>query len=258
MGYLAQKKRNAREDAFLKWALAIFIILTSVAFLPQEGVSIRDWLFQIYVINVLIFLYALFINRVACAFLFGILVIINYFQVATNARIFTNFSSKGEHHISLVYKPESPMEIDAPNSIILRKGHLVLGQEDNAPFMAIEKNGHVFTLIRVDLETNNSKERGVALLQLRNFISEQDDPVIVFGDFGRPAWAKEMKAFLEDTNLEVKNRLLFTSLGSRHSYFSAPGFYILSFQNVGIKKLEVPAPKDNSSYPEITAELNFY
>lgn len=258
MGYLAQKKRNARESAFLKWMLAIFMVLTLIVFLPQKGLDIRNWLFQIYTINILIFLYALSIQRILYVFLFGVLVVVSYFQITTDARIFTNFSSNGEHEISIFYGSDVPLEVKASNTIILRRGHLVLGKKENAPFMAIEKSGHVFTLIRVDLENNTDKERAIALLQLRNFISEQDDPVIVFGDFGRPAWSKEMKAFLEDTNLEVKNRLLFTTLGSRHSYFSAPGFYILSFQNVGIKKLEVSAPKDSKSYPEITAELNFY
>ena len=258
MGYLAQKKKNARENTFLKWMLFIFTLLALATLLPPKDIFFKDWLFHIYVINVLVFFYALFIRRFLYCLGFAALLIVNYFQVSMSARIFTNFDSGGEHHISVVYNPEGALEIEASNAIVLRRGHLVLGQKENAPFLAIEKSGHVFTLIRVDLENNNQKERAIALLQLRNFISEQDDPVIVFGDFGLPAWSKEMKAFLEDTNLEVKNRILFVKRGSSHSYFSAPKFYILSFQNVGIKQIEISSPKDNSSYPEITAELNFY
>lgn len=209
MGYLAQKKKNARENIFLKWMLFIFTILTLLFLLPQKDIFLKNWLFQIYVINVLIFLYALIIRRFYFCLGFAVLLIINYFQIAMSARIFTNFDSGGEHHISVTYSPDSPLEVEAHNAIVLRKGHLVLGQNEIAPFMAIEKNGHVFTLIRVDLENNTPKERAIGLLQLRNFISDQDDPVIVFGDFGLPAWSKEMKAFLEDTNLEVKNRILF-------------------------------------------------
>lgn len=258
MGYLAQKKRNARETTFLKWMLIIFTVLTMAFLFPPKDIFFKDWLFQFYVINILIFLYALFIRRFFYCLGFALLLIVNYFQIAMSARIFNNFDSGGEHHISISYNPESPLEVEASNAIVLRRGHLVLGQDEVAPFLAIEKNGHVFTLIRVDLGSNSAKERAIALLQLRNFISAQDDPVIVFGDFGRPAWSKELKAFLEDTNLEVKNRILFVKRGSRHGYFSAPQFYILSFQNVGIEELIIPAPEDDKSYPKIKARLSFY
>ena len=258
MGYLAQKKKNARESAFLKWMLVIFIFLTFVVFFSQKDFFLRDWLFQIYIVNVLIFLYALTIRRFVYGACFVVLVIVNYFQIAASTRIFTNFNSEGPHHISVSYKPDAPLEVKATNAIILRRGHLVLGQDEIAPFTAIEKNGHVFTLIRVNLEDDTTKERATALLQLRNFISDQDDPVILFGNFGRPAWSKEMTAFLEDTNLEVKNRILFTTRGSKHNYFSIPGFYILSFKNVGIEELNISSPQDDKSYPEIKACLNFY
>lgn len=258
MGYLAQKKKTARESAFLKWALIIFTILTLLVLLPQKDSFLRNWLFQIYILNVLVLLYALSIGRFLYSLGLAVLVVINYFQIAMNARIFTNFSSEGEHHISVTYNPKASLEVEAHNAIILRRGHLVLGKDDIAPFMAIEKNSHVFTLIRVDLANNTAKERAIALLQLRNFISEQDDPVVVFGDFGLPAWSKEMSAFLEDTNLEVKNRMLFTKRGSRHSYLSVPKFYILSFQNVGVEEIDVSAPQDGKSYPEIKARLSFY
>lgn len=258
MGYLSQKKRNAREGTFLKWMLFIFTILTLLFLLPQKDIFLKNWLFQIYVINILIFIYALIIRRFYYCLGFAVLLVVNYFQIAMSARIFTNFDSSGEHDISVIYSPASPLEVEADNAIILRKGHLVLGQKEIAPFMAIEKNGHVFTLIRVDLEHNTPKERAIGLLQLRNFISDQDDPVIVFGDFGLPAWSKEMKAFLEDTNLEIKNRILFVKTGSRYSYFSSPKFYILSFQNVGVEDINVFAPKDDESYPEIKVHLSFY
>lgn len=258
MGYLAQKKRNARENTFLKWMLIIFTVLTIAFLLPQKDIFLKDWLFQFYVVNILIFFYALFIRRFFYCLGFAFLLIVNYFQVSMSARIFTNFDSGGEHHVSISYNPESPLEVEASNAIILRRGHLVLSQNEVAPFMAIEKNGHVFTLIRIDLENSSAKERTIALLQLRNFISAQDDPVILFGDFGLPVWSKDMKAFLEDTNLEVKNRILFTQRGSKHSYLSAPGFYILSFKNVGVEDLEVFAPEEDRSYPKINARLSFY
>lgn len=258
MGYLAQKKKFAREGVFLQVMLAVFCLFTLFAFLPEVFPALRGWMFQIYIINLLVFLYALFIRRFLFGLFFALLLVVNYFQVAASAQIFFNARVPAEHHISFDYAPDHPLRADAANAIILRRGHLVLGRKNIAPFLAMEKNGQVFTLIRVDLERNSSVERHIALNQLRNFISGQDDPVIVFGDFGEPVWMPEMERFLEDTSLEVKNRLLFTGRGSRHKYLSAPGFYVLSFQNTGIEELRVEAPVDKHSYPPVHIRLGFY
>ena len=67
-----------------------------------------------------------------------------------------------------------------------------------------------------------------------------------------------MIAFLETANLEVKYRLLCVKKCSRYCYLSSPKFYILSFQNVGVEDINVSAPKDDKSYPEIKAHLSFY
>ena len=64
MGYLAQKKKNARESTFLKWMLTIFIILTLLILVFEKDSFLRTWLFQVYVLNVVVFLYALSIGRI--------------------------------------------------------------------------------------------------------------------------------------------------------------------------------------------------
>lgn len=258
MGYLAQKKKFARESVFLQTMLAVFCLLALSGFLPEGFSAFRTWIFQIYIVNLLVFLYALAIRRFLFSLFFALLLVVNYFQVAASAHIFFNAPVSAEHYIAFDYAPDQPLEAEASNAIILRRGHLVLGRKNVAPFLAMEKSGHVFTLIRVDLERDSSAERKIALQQLRNFISEQDDPVIVFGDFGEPVWSPEMERFLEDTSLEVKNRLLFTGRGSRHKYLSAPGFYVLSFQNAGIDELRVDSPADRETYPLIHIRLGFY
>lgn len=258
MGYLSQKKKYARESVFLQLMLGVFGLLAVAAFLPGQAPVVKIWLFQIYLLNLLVFLYALYLRRLFFSLMFSLLLVINYFQIAASAHIFFNNKIEAGHHISVVYAPDNSLEVEAQNAIILRRGHLVLGQKNVAPFLAIEKNGHVFTLIRVDLELVSAPERKMALRQLRNFISEQDDPVILFGDFGEPVWSDEMKQFLQDTSLEVKNRLLFTGRGRRYNYFRAPGFYVLSFHNTGIETLEVEAPENAEAYPLIRLVLGFY
>mgnify|MGYP004652024153 FL=1 len=256
MGYLSQKKRHARESRFLFAATIVFCVLTIVAFLPENIMGIKGWLFQIYLLNLLIFIYTLVIRRFLYATFLTIFLILNYFQIATAAQVFFDTDVRSANEFSVVYDPQDVLKVSSAE--VLRQGHLVLNEKNVAPFAAIDKSGHIFTLIRVDLRQSSIRDRNIALRQLQNFISEQDEPVVVFGDFGLPAWSHEIKQFLEATRLEVKNHLLFTDHGCRFNLLRAPGFYVLSFQNVGIEDIEVSPALNNQSYPQIAIRLGFY
>ena len=142
--------------------------------------------------------------------------------------------------------------------MILKRLRLQLNQGVEVPVITIEKSGHVFNVIRVDFSSlKKVSQRRKALNQLKAFISSQDDPVIIFGDFGEPIWSVNMKKFLSDTDLQVKNRILLTQKGNRLNIFSAPSFYLLAFPNVGIKDLKADFAKGNN-YPVVNAELGFF
>lgn len=258
MGYLSQKKKHARESIFLKMSFIVFGLLTIAGFMPAPFAVVKNGLFQAYVLNLLIFFYAIYIRRPLFAFLFSVLLILNYFQMAASARIFFNAEVKGLDQLEVSYEPDKPLQVANDDVKILRRGHLVLDNKNFAPFLAVEKDNHIFTLIGVNLRKSSAAARQDALRRLSGFISEQDEAVIVMGDFGAPAWSDEMKKFLENTRLEVKNRLLFVSKGSRHNYLRAPGFYVLSFQNIGIEKLKVKSPVSGKAYPQIQIQLDFY
>lgn len=256
MGYLSQKKKYARESRFLYAASIVFCLLTIVAFLPENIMGIKSWLFQIYLLNLLVFVYALIIRRFFYAVLLALLLVLNYFQIATAAQVFFNAKVNSDAEFTVEYAPHDVLKVASAE--VLRQGHLVLNDKNIAPFAAIDKDGHILTLIRVDLRKSSIRNRSIALRQLQNFISEQDEPVVVYGDFGLPAWSYEMKQFLEATRLEVKNRLLFTDFGSRFNLLRAPGFYILSFQNIGIEDIAVSFAANSKSYPLIKIRLGFY
>ena len=258
MGYLSQKKKHARESRFLHAATIIFCLLTLFLFLPENFLGIKNWLFQIYLILLLVFAYALFIGRFLYAGLMAFLLVLNYFLIASSAHLFFNAGVKPEHELELFYAPESVLEISAPEIRILRRGHLVLGEKNIAPFVAVEQDAHELTIIRVYLRKLSAKKRRIALQQLHHFISEQDNPVVLYGDFGVPAWSQELESFMENTRLEVKNRLLFTDKGKRYNFLRAPGFYVLSFQNIGINDLSVKLPENKKSYPLINIRLGYY
>ena len=170
MGYLSQKKRHARESRFLFAATIVFCVLTIVAFLPENIMGIKSWLFQIYLLNLLIFIYTLVIRRFLYATFLTIFLILNYFQIATAAQVFFDTDVRAANEFSVVYDPQDVLKVSSAE--VLRQGHLVLNEKNVAPFAAIDKSGHIFTLIRVDLRQSSIRDRNIALRQLQNFLSK--------------------------------------------------------------------------------------
>ena len=71
-----------------------------------------------------------------------------------------------------------------------------------------------------DLSRQTPAEREQALGYVNNFVASQDDPVIIFGDFGIPAWAPAFGRFLDSSGLEVKTTC---SPCCGTSFFRRPG-----------------------------------
>jgi hypothetical protein len=94
------------------------------------------------------------------------------------------------------------------------------------------------TIIKINLDKYSSKVRKKVLKQLKNFVIKQDNPVILYGDFGVPAWNRYLRRFMVQTRLSIKNRLLFTK-GASYNIFTTPSFYILGFNAMGIENLKI-------------------
>ncbi len=257
MGYLSQRKKNEREKVFLQISAVVLGFFSIAAFCPWFPESLQNGLFHLYLVNLGIFLLALFFERYGYAFFLALLLVLNYFHLASSANIFMNVKVVSEHSLDISYLPEMSFELSATDGTVLSRRRLQLASGTEVPVITIEKGGHVFSLLRVNFASLKSSEREGAFRQLKAFVVSQDDPVIVFGNFGEPVWADNLKKFLVDTGLQVKNRLLLTQPGCRFGLFSAPSFYILAFSNVGINELSAKFP-NGKNYPEVNAELGFF
>ncbi len=256
MGYFSQRKRKERENIFFKIMLIILGVLTIVTLfsVPESFTErIKDYLFQIYIINIFIFVYALILRRFFYVFVFLMILFVNYTQIASYANVFTNMEVLSGQKILVHYEPSKTLIIDEKDKDILNSGHFNFGSENYADFITFEKNRKIVTLINADLRNPNENHYKA----LADFIIKQDNPVIVIGRLGYPAWNKKVRSFLDETNLQVKNRTVLISDNSGFSLLERPVFYILGFDNSGISSIET-GYNDNTSKPYVISELNFY
>lgn len=256
MGYFSKRKKYERESLVLKISGIILIILAALTLffdkIPFVG-EIKNYLYQIYLFNVLVFLFALFLRRGSYVVTFFCLLILNYTQISSYANVFLNSQVDGDHHLSVRYEASNPLYINNHSAIILRSGHFNLGNANKADFVTIDKNDNVYTLINVDF----TKPEVRAFQALEDFVIKQDEPVVIIGRFGEPAWGKLMKELLQKTGLQVKNRMVLISNSSSFSLFHAPDFYVLGFDNIGISDLET-SYNTNTEKPVVMMELSYY
>lgn len=256
MGYFSKRKRQERENIFFKIMLIILGILTLLTVF--SGLStfferIKDYLFQIYLVNILVFVYALFLRRFVYVVVFFIFLVVNYAQLASYANVFTNSGVEAAQLVSLQYEPALPLKINSRNIEVLHSGHFNFGHNNYADFITFEKNKAIMTLINVDLHNPNFRHYEA----LTDFIIKQDNPVIVIGRLGHPAWSRSVRKFLEETNLQVKSRTVLIGNDSSFSLLEKPVFYILGFDNSGVASLETRFD-DNTSKPVVLSEIIFY
>ena len=102
-------------------------------------------------------------------------------------------------------------------------GRVVLAPDTYGDFIKIKKDDLEQTFVAVNLNKLSKTAKKDALKKLSDFVSKQDNPVVVFGDFGMTAWNYDMSCFTTKNNLKVKNAL-FDNL---RNILIPPHFYIL-------------------------------
>lgn len=227
-----------------------------MSFIPAPRGIFPDILFHFYFLNLVLFIYSVYIGRFLYGSLFLILLIINFFHVSAYANIFFDTRISGGHTLALNYTPDRQKDLPDAGVLLLSSGYLELEPSAEARFWTAEKNGHAFNIIRVNFSRLSGISRKKAFRRLAAYIDTQDDPVVIYGNFGEAAWSAGMSAFLKETGLKVKNRLIFSQEGTRFNPFVLPKFYVLGFSNLGIEKIKVSAPKGRN-YPEISLLLGF-
>ena len=104
----------------------------------------------------------------------------------------------------------------------LGAGRINLGGHNTAAFAAIEIKGRKYVFLSLDLSRQTPAEREQALGYVNNFVASQDDPVIIFGDFGIPAWAPAFGRFSGQQRAGSQKRLV---LPAAERHFSADLVY---------------------------------
>lgn len=254
MGYLSQKKKSQRENVFLA-IMAFVLMLVSFAALFFDWVWLKSILFHLYVLSVVVWLYSLFIARFGISLLFLFFVIVNYFHIASSTPILFNHKIASANVVSFKINEHNLPNLVDGNAKIINRGFLALSKNSRVPIMLIDSNGRKMTLLSVDMKvfgTTNIKEN---LRALRMFVLNQNDQVLIVGDLGMSPWEAEMRKFLTETGLEIKNRLVFSYAKYGQRFWEKPSFFVLGFRNVGLNKLEVQKKNINKSRPEINLEI---
>ncbi len=247
MGYLAQKKKNIREELVLKIMAVTLSVYTVILLLCNDSSLMEKALFQVYCIIVITLIYSLFIRRFVFSLVFTIILLVNYFYISSSSIL---FFAPQKHSNNMVFVKYSDNEFDIENAEVIQKGFLKL-DKTYVSYRKVKLFGVEQLFLGVDF--SYVKDVKKHLHQLRSFIIKQDSPVVIVGDFFLPAWSSSVKKFLSDTNLEVKNRLLFVSSKNKNAFFSTPSYNVISFHNIVISDIKITSPKQKQK----TATMEF-
>lgn len=253
MGYLRQKKHQARENIFLFFMAIVITGLTAGSF-ANAGFCYGFFnLFHLYCLSGLLFIYALLVKKYKISLFFALIFLINYTSLSASGNIFLSDHFEGREHLDLTFDVRQNLSDSLDKDQLSAAGSLIVAHRYVAPYVIIGKQKPL-TLVRVDFRGANKEEYPLIFEHLHEFILKQDNPVIIFGEFGLPVWSKAFKHFLDATGLAVKNRLIFTK-GAKYNIFTTPGFYVLGFPEMGISELSL-RESNNQKIIKTTVSFN--
>ena len=91
---------------------------------------------------------------------------------------------------------------------VKNSGRITLRKNFQIPFMIVEYQNLLITFITVDFSNFSYKEISAMLEKLSSFIAQQDNPVVIFGNFNNVAWSYQLSSFISQNGLVVKNSML--------------------------------------------------
>lgn len=240
MGYLSQKKYESRKNIFLCVMMVIMLLLTCAAFVnPGFCVGFFN-LFHLYCLSAGILIYALWEKSYKPAAFFAIILLINYTSLAATSNIFLSDKFDGRESVRLNFNPKWQFLTKSAELIPVEKiSFTKSAKKQNAVAVMLLDRETPLTIISVDLKKTPKSSYPKMFKLLQDAIIKQDNPVIIFGDFGIPAWNKHFKKFLQSSGLSVKNRLMFTD----KNFLKPSNFYILGFREMGLSDINVDNEK---------------
>lgn len=256
MGYLSQRKKRTRENIFMLISLTILAIVYFSLFFENGENSFlsnfRAWQFHFYLYNLFLFVYTLWHRRVFYSLLAVLLLCLNYTSLAKTTRLFFSQEGRSAQTIEVAYKKDAGSYNFLPQIAeqnISRQGKIDLSQNLFGFYKNINQDNKQLTIIVVTFSPKYKAEFQTALNNLKQFVEMQDGPVILVGNFGLPSWAPKFRAFLRQTRLDVKNRILYTDGKESFKFWFVPDINVLGFDNVGIKNIEM---KNKTLYFDLT------
>lgn len=264
MGYFGQKKKQKRINVFLASSISLVAILLFLALLIPETTfaeRVDGVRFQIYLFTIVVMIYALSYGKTIFAVMALCLLLFNYTIISSSTNLFFNVLVKGQETIHLQYhrdKTSFPEIVSAIGAPVKRMGTVRVAPGREVIFVTFRKNRRRFTVVNADFHDLQPAEVSLVYNNLAEFVLNQNEPLILVGDFGIPAWTPMFKTFLHRTSLEVKNRILLTNGKHFFNPFAVPSINLLAYKNVGIKNLSFHSRNKTENLPfRINFELEY-
>ncbi len=262
MSYFSQKKKQKRINILLASSLFFVAVLLLFGFIFSTSSfanTVDNYRFHIYLLTIAIMIYALFCRKTGFAMIALFLLLFNYTIISSSTNLFFDMLVKGAETIDLQYyknKFSFPEIAKLPDVSVQRKGTIRLSESNVAAFILFRRYNRRFVVVNVDFSRVKGKEQQVIFDNLSEFVLKQDNPVIIVGNFGIPSWNPMFRDFLQDTALEVKNRILLSDGESLFSPFSIPSVNILAYKNIGIRNISFATTDDNKKQHPLVINFN--
>jgi len=257
MSYFSQKKKQKRINILLSSSLLLVaVVLFSGLFFSSGHIHdfVDNYRFHVYLFTIAIMVYALFCRKTWFAVFALCLLLFNYTIISSSTNLFFDVLVKGTETINLHYyknKTSFPEIKKAADISSRRTGTIRLSPHNHATFIAFRRYNRRFVAVSVDFSKASAKEQKLVFKNLSEFVLKQDDPVIIVGNFGLPSWSSLFKNFLQETALEVKNKILLTNGENLFSPFSVPSINLLAYKNIGIRQISFIGEDEENKQPMV-------
>lgn len=274
MGYLSQRKKEQREDFLLKLILGtVFLLFTLSFFGNGEGVfyCLESFRFHFYLISLVAFFYCLIKRFWLYAVLSFLLTATCFMSLGYSSRIFFNDSKENFGSRSIFYAIDTKLKNNdklenlrsyrqadfvSVNNFILsmtdeasKEGIVHFSPNHKGYFVDVNIEGSDVVLISIDFAGIKNGEIKTAFDSLTKFIELQENPVVVFGDFGIASWTTPFINFIHRTKLEVKNRVIMSNGNFRFNPFIIPSINLLGPKSLGLEKVHLAPKSGNPKHP---------
>lgn len=138
----------------------------------------------------------------------------------------------------------------------LKSGRILFSPKYTGSYMMFIAENQPIVLVNIDFSGLPHEQENLVYHNLGEFVTAQDNPVVIVGDFGIPAWSKTFQKFLNKTGLEVKNHVILSNGKYRFNLFSVPSFNLLAYKNFGVSNVRFLPKNGNKRYP-LLFELTF-